>query len=334
MEIVGPKWRDEVSVLYHIPFNVGHLSLAAFGYFFRDWRYLQFAVSIPSIVLVSYYWLLPESPRYLFTSGKIDEAVDVLTSAAKKNKLPTETIRKDLEEYAVKRNQHVEDVQKGRFIDLFRTPNMRFKSICVCLNWFICGFTFFGVALYVGHIGGNIFINVALGGALEVVGTCICLYVMIRFGRKKTLISANILTGTSVLLIAFTPHDAAHVHVTLASIGLIGLSIAFATNYQFAAELFPTVVRNIGVGTASMLARIGSMIAPFIVGLANQNFSIPPIIFGIGPLLGAILVCFMPETQGFPLPETLEDGEAFGRHKSKPKQENEMEKGDEKEIKH
>ena len=39
----------------------------------------------------------------------------------------------------------------------------------------------------------------------------------------------------------------------------------------------------------------------------------PPIVFGIMPLIGAILCILLPETAGCELPETLEDGENFGK---------------------
>lgn len=63
-----------------------------------------------------------------------------------------------------------------------------------------------------------------------------------------------------------------------------------------------------------MLARIGSMVAPFIAtGLSQFGHSIPPLIFGIVPILGACLVFYLPETKGQQLPETIEDAESFGK---------------------
>lgn len=56
MEIVGGKWRTIVSTLYHIPFNIGHMTLPLFAYYTRDWRAFQLGISIPSILLLSYYW--------------------------------------------------------------------------------------------------------------------------------------------------------------------------------------------------------------------------------------------------------------------------------------
>lgn len=262
MEITGVRWRELILVLYQIPFNLGHLTLAGFGYFIRDWHYLQFALSIPSVVLISYYWLVPESPRWLFTVGRVKEASTQLEKAARINKLPTENIHMDL--IAFKKTSLVdvgdEQTSKGNIWDLFKTPNMRAKSIYMCFNWFVCGLTFFGVAQYVGHAGGDIFTNVAISAALELPGTVLCIYTMRRFGRKITLIYANCLAGISLLLIAFIPPSENLIIVILASVGIVGMSISFPTVYLYAGELFPTVVRNIGVGTASMIARIGSMV--------------------------------------------------------------------------
>ncbi|XP_062565693.1 organic cation transporter protein isoform X2 [Armigeres subalbatus] len=314
MEIIGPKWRELFSVLYQIPFNLGHLTLAGFAYFLRDWHHLQFGVSIFSVLLLSYYWLVPESPRYLFTSGNTERAVEVLEKAAKRNKLPTEHIREDVEQYA-KTKTHG-GAAKGNLLDLFRTPNMRAKSLFMCFNWFVCGLAFFGVAQYIGHSGGDIYINVAIGAALELPGTLICIYMMKAYGRKKTLITSNTLTGLTMLAIAFVPPSVTWLNVGLASIGLVGMSISFPTVYLYAGELFPTVVRNVGIGTASMIARIGSMIAPFVAGMGVIAHWLPPIIFGVIPLVGAFFVFFLPETQGHPLPETIEDGENFGKRKS------------------
>ena len=57
------------------------------------------------------------------------------------------------------------------------------------------------------------------------------------------------------------------VTLVLALIGKIGASSGFHLVYQYSAELFPTVVRNAGMGSCSCMARVGGIIAPLIADL-------------------------------------------------------------------
>ena len=43
----------------------------------------------------------------------------------------------------------------------------------------------------------------------------------------------------------------------------MGIAIPFTTAYVYSVEIFPTPVRNVGIGSSSMCARIKGMIAPF-----------------------------------------------------------------------
>lgn len=235
MELVGTKWRDVMSVLYQIPFNLGHLTLPLFAYYFRDWHQLQLALSIPSLLLISYYWIVPESPRWLFTIGRVDSTVAILEKAAAFNKRPTDTIKMDIEKHAATTNS-AKDAPRGNFLDLVRTPVMRSNTIYMCFNWMVCGMCFFGVAQYIGQSDGNIFQNVAISAGLELPGTFISIFAMKKFGRKWTLIASNAVGGICMLLIVAFPSA----RVVLATVALTGMSSSFPTVYLYAGELFPT----------------------------------------------------------------------------------------------
>lgn len=47
-------------------------------------------------------------------------------------------------------------------------------------------------------------------------------------------------------------------------LGKLFATAAFATIYIISAELFPTAIRNAGMGSSSLWARVGGMISPFI----------------------------------------------------------------------
>ena len=58
---------------------------------------------------------------------------------------------------------------------------------------------------------------------------------------------------------------------TLAMLGRSGIAGGWAAAQVFSAEVFPTVVRNIGVGSSSMAARVGGIVAPQIVFLVRKT---------------------------------------------------------------
>lgn len=56
MEIVGIEWRSAMSVLFHVPFIIGHITTPLVAYLTHTWQKFQMAISIPAIFLLSYYW--------------------------------------------------------------------------------------------------------------------------------------------------------------------------------------------------------------------------------------------------------------------------------------
>lgn len=315
MEICGPKWRPILSVLFHLPFIIGHLMLPLISYLTRTWSGFQLAISIPPIFLISYYWVIPESPRWLLAVGRNTEAAEILSKAARKNGIPSEKVTEAIDFHEKESIQNrKERGNKYNITHLFEKPNMRIRSICVSVNWFACGMCFFGLAQYVGRLDGNIFLNVAASAALELPGTLIVLFLISHVSRLKILIGGHLLTGVSLLLITVVPGATAK--FCLANLGIVGVTITFPMVYLYSSEVYPTVVRNIGVGLGSVCARIGSMIAPFIATMGSIEPWLPPLLFGCLPIIVSLLCFLLPETMNSELPETIEDGENFGKKKN------------------
>jgi OCT family organic cation transporter-like MFS transporter 4/5 len=104
--------------------------------------------------------------------------------------------------------------------------------------------------------------------------------------------------------------------VTVAMIGKFLISMTFAIAYLYTAELFPTKVRNVAVGTASTFARIGSISAPYIVDiLGSKHAAIPVIIFGIASVTAGLFALMLPETLNKKMPDTVAEIERSGRRK-------------------
>lgn len=57
--------------------------------------------------------------------------------------------------------------------------------------------------------------------------------------------------------------------ILLVMLGKFGITSAFSMVYVYTAELYPTVVRNMGVGASSMASRLGSILSPYFVYLGE-----------------------------------------------------------------
>ncbi|NXL30156.1 S22AD protein, partial [Glaucidium brasilianum] len=84
----------------------------------------------------------------------------------------------------------------------------------------------------------------------------------------------------------------------LAIIGKFTATASFSTSYVYSAELFPTVIRQTGVGLCSMSARVAGIMAPLIRLLGQYHRAIPMAIFGSVPVVGGLLCFLLPETRG------------------------------------
>lgn len=100
--------------------------------------------------------------------------------------------------------------------------------------------------------------------------------------------------------------------VSLSLLGKFGISAAFAVVFIYSAELFPTDYRSVGVGSCSMFARVGGILAPHIASLSHVYKPLPLLIFGFLSITSGCLIVLMPETMGCDLPQTLQESEDFG----------------------
>ncbi|XP_014786482.1 uncharacterized protein LOC106880856 [Octopus bimaculoides] len=93
----------------------------------------------------------------------------------------------------------------------------------------------------------------------------------------------------------------------LAVLGKLGATASFDGVYLTSAEIFPTAVRNGGMGTASSFARFGGLISAPMLGLAIYGSWIPLSIYGVFGIVAGLLVLLLPETKDACLLQTLED---------------------------
>jgi len=74
-------------------------------------------------------------------------------------------------------------------------------------------------------------------------------------------------------------------------------------------ELFPTLIRSAVLGYQNQAARVGGIIAPFIVmasATSGAGNLVPFLTFGAAAVLAGLLIFTLPETLGVPLPDTMQ----------------------------
>ena len=274
----------------------------------RNWRHLQLIISVPPIIFLVAYYFLPESPRWLISKGRLDEAKVILEKAAKTNKRPWPTTVDLTTGSEVKESTEEVKNSTANIWDLFKTPNLRKNTLIQYFNWFSASFVYYALTFNSGTLfPGDIYINTLISGLIEFPAYGLCIVLLFFMGRRAPLAFMYFLLGTSLLLSLAMPTDGSV--LVMATIGKFGAVCAFAIIYVQAAEIFPTVVRNTGIGTSSSMARVGSVLAP-IIGreVAKYNRDAVIIIFAVVALVSGSLTLFLPETNGKLLPDTIEEG--------------------------
>ena len=126
-------------------------------------------------------------------------------------------------------------------------------------------------------------------------------------GRRLTLCLAMVTGGGACLLIQLLSSLAPAIIQSLALLGKLCLASSFAVVYIHSAEIFPTTVRNSGMGLVSVAARVGGIMAPFIVSLGEFIPQLQFTVLGLMSLLAGLLNLRLPETAGRQLPDTITD---------------------------
>ncbi|KAL2740338.1 organic cation transporter protein [Vespula squamosa] len=334
LEMVGPKKRLVAGVGCQLFFTTGYILTAGFAYLITDWRMLQVAITIPSIAFLLYWWFIPESARWLLMKGRAEEAKDILQRASKENgmEIPREALNTLLSNNS---DDSMPDSKKASLFDLFRYPNLRRKSMLLFFNWLVNSGTYYGLSWHASNLGGNDYVNFLISGLVEVPAYTFLIFTLNRWGRKIILCGCMLISGFALLATLFVPVDKPWLVVCLAMIGKLAITSSYGAIYVFTAEQFPTVIRNVGLGASSTFARIGGVIAPYVNHLSEIWTPLPLVIFGSCALFGGMMSLLLPETLNKKLPESIQDGELFGKKISKSKkkkkkqQQHDLEQGNE-----
>ncbi len=295
MEMLGPSRRVFGGTLIACSYTIGEIVLGFIAMYTLNFRLLVRVVYCPMILILLYFWLIPESVRWLWVNGRNKEAADIVVKAADVNKikLTDETLEIIYSCNQSKTSLEVSNDPTYQSKDFLTNSDSAEKSkemkkvlrsrimllrIANCfLVWMTCAFVYYGLSLNAVSLAGNKFLNFMFICAAEIPGYLFTILLSGRIGRKWTLSSSLFVCGLSCIGSQYIPVDGySMVRLCLFFLGKAAITTSFTTLYVFTSEMFPTSLRNTLVLICSTIGRIGSMLAPqtpLLVCIMNEKLT-------------------------------------------------------------
>ncbi|XP_051470307.1 solute carrier family 22 member 7 [Apus apus] len=304
MEWVDIEHRTFSGILSSIFWSIGNMLLATVAYLVREWHWLLVAVTGPCLLSILCLWWVPESARWLIANGKVKQAHRHLIRCARMNG------RKDFTVSPEALRRMAADNKPGRsysYISLFRTPVLRKISLSSGAVWFGVAFSYYGMSMNLTGFGLNMYLSQFVFGVIEIPAKMIMYVLVNRVGRRQsqawTLILAGLCIGANVII----PKSFTSLRSAVAITGKGFSEAAFTTVYLYTSELYPTVLRQNGMGYTSFMARLGGALAPLVFLLDGAWRSLPEVTYcGVAVCCGSAAF-LLPETLNLRLPEGIED---------------------------
>ncbi|CAN5458847.1 MFS transporter [soil metagenome] len=309
-EMIGAGKRGRFFLLYEVIFPVGLMFAGAVGYFLvpmYGWKAMFIVGLVPSVLILPFSFLMPESPRWLASRGRLDEADAVVgrfeASARQRGAVLAEPRPAPP---LVKARSNWRELFHGIYFD---------RTLMLWALWFCVYMVINGLITWMPTLYREVFklplqTSLAYGfitSACGVVASVTCALLIDRVGRKRWYFYAFLLGILPLAALTITGADqATHVLVLVSLTYAIVQTIAFSL-YLYSAELYPTRLRAFGIGCSSAWLRLGSSAGPLVVGYVSVAFGVGWVfaVFGCVLALGAVATrLFAIETAGKSL-ETL-----------------------------
>ena len=263
---------------------------------------------VPSVLTIPLRWLIPESPRWLASKGRIAEAEAIVTKledeATKRGLELPEPVVRPIDPRATARSDWRE-----LFKGIYCKRTFTIWGLWVCVYMVNNGLITWLPTLYKSVFKLPLQTSLAYGwttSAVGVVASVICALLIDKVGRKAWYAVAFLAATVPLLSLTWLGATTAIQVVILATVTYAILQTIALSLYLYSAELYPTRLRAIGTGFGSAWLRAGSSIGPILVGWIVGDFGIRYVFaaFAAVALVGGLVTLFFAiETKGRVLEE-------------------------------
>ncbi|MFC9556390.1 MFS transporter [Rhodococcus sp. NPDC056960] len=263
----------------------------------EGWRWMLASAAVPAALTVLARIGTPESPRWLASKGRIDEANAVITKIFGRHGVV------EIES----------GLPAGGAGGLWKSGYLG-RIVFVTAFWTAAIVPLFAVYAF----GPKILAGLGLDGRMAnlgsafitillLVGCVIAMAAIDRLGRRTLLIQSFAWSGATLLFLGLFPDSSVAVILCLFATYAIFTGGAQVLQLVYPNELFPTEIRGSAVGLASSLSRIGGAVGTYLVPFSLDRWGVGPTMLGAAAvtLIGLVVsVVFAPETRGKSLADT------------------------------
>ena len=276
----------------------------------NNWRWMFSSGAVPAVLFFIFVFFVPESPRWLLSKGRIDQAKKVLAKISSSS---------DVDLQVKEIQSRSQSSVKGKFSDLFQ-PGILFLvmlGITIAVFQQISGANaiFFYAPIIFEKAGMNVkdqLFQQILIGSINLIFTLVAMQLVDRLGRKKLMVGGAFLMALWLFLVGICYSFSLFKGYTL-TIFVLAFIATYATTlapvtWVLISEIFPTRVRGLAISLATGMLWVACFALaygfPVLIEWldASQTFYF---FSGICLLYFFILLKYVPETKG----KTLEEFE-------------------------
>lgn len=291
-EFAPARIRGRIIVILEAFWAVGWTAAALIGYFLvpaseHGWRWAFALGAIPAAYALIVRWGLPESPRWLLSRGRVDEAERIIAEFERAaGTVVSETAVQDRPTPAAPALAR----SAGQRLAALWSREFRVRTLSAWLVWFCVNFAYYGAFIWIPSIlvaagfplvksfGFTLIITLA-----QLPGYAVAAWLIEVWGRRLTL--SVFLVGSAASAIVFgTVHSEPAIIASGMALSFFNLG-AWGALYAVTPEIYPTSLRATGAGWAAGVGRIASIVAPLLVpvllagGGAGLTFTVFSVFF-------------------------------------------------------